>query len=216
MKQIRKRLTYANVMSSIAVFLVIGGATAFAALGKNTVGAKQLKKNAVTSTKIKNEAVTSTKIKKGAVTGAQVNLSSLGTVPSATNASHAATADNATNAGNAEKVNGHSASCPANTTLIRGVCFDSAPNAAVLSVFEASDNCRAKGGFLPSPMELRSTRDVLDLGTGSGTDNRYTDEIYANDAATSYSTVVIADGGGFTAVSTLESEKYVCAYPLVR
>ncbi len=50
MKQIRKRLTYANVMSSIAVFLVLGGATAFAAgkLGKNRVGTKQLKNNAVT------------------------------------------------------------------------------------------------------------------------------------------------------------------------
>ena len=31
MKQMSKRLTYANVMSSIAVFLVLGGATAFAA-----------------------------------------------------------------------------------------------------------------------------------------------------------------------------------------
>ena len=38
MKQIRQRLTYANVMSSIAVFLLVGGATAYAALGKNTVG----------------------------------------------------------------------------------------------------------------------------------------------------------------------------------
>jgi hypothetical protein len=40
LKQIRKRLTYANVMSSIAVFLVLGGATALAAgqLGKNSVG----------------------------------------------------------------------------------------------------------------------------------------------------------------------------------
>ena len=36
MQFVRKRLTYANVMSSIAVFLVVGGATAFAAtqLGK--------------------------------------------------------------------------------------------------------------------------------------------------------------------------------------
>ncbi len=69
MKQIRKRLTYANVMSSLAVFLVIGGATAFAAgqLGKNTVGTKQLKKNAVTTTKIKKNAVTTAKIKNGAV-----------------------------------------------------------------------------------------------------------------------------------------------------
>lgn len=31
MKRFRKRLTYANVMSSIAVFLVLDGATAFAA-----------------------------------------------------------------------------------------------------------------------------------------------------------------------------------------
>jgi hypothetical protein len=49
MESVRKRLTYANVMSSIAVFLVLGGATAFAAsqLGKETVGTKQLKKEAV-------------------------------------------------------------------------------------------------------------------------------------------------------------------------
>ncbi len=47
MSQIRKRLTYANVMSSIAVFLVLGGGAAFAALGKNTVGTRQLKPNSV-------------------------------------------------------------------------------------------------------------------------------------------------------------------------
>jgi hypothetical protein len=82
-KRVRNRLTYANVMSSIAVFLVIGGATAFAALGKNTVGTKQLKKNAVTSAKIKKNAVTTAKIKKDAVTGAKVKESTLGPVPSA-------------------------------------------------------------------------------------------------------------------------------------
>ncbi|HEU4598919.1 MAG TPA: hypothetical protein VFS26_04170, partial [Solirubrobacterales bacterium] len=55
MNTIRKRLTYANVMSSIAVFVVLGGA-AFAAtqLPKNSVGTKQLKKNAVVSSKVKN------------------------------------------------------------------------------------------------------------------------------------------------------------------
>jgi hypothetical protein len=104
-KQIRKRLTYANVMSSIAVFLVIGGASALAAshLGKNSVGSKQLQKNAVTSAKIKNNAVTTAKIKNGAVSGAKINLGSLGTVPTATNAVNAT---NATNAGNANTVNG--------------------------------------------------------------------------------------------------------------
>jgi hypothetical protein len=45
-KKIRKRLTYANVMSTIAVFIAIGGTSALAAtqLAKNSVGPKQLRK----------------------------------------------------------------------------------------------------------------------------------------------------------------------------
>jgi hypothetical protein len=80
MQQIRKRLTYANVMSSIAVFLVLGGASALAAtqLGKNTVGSKQLKKNAVTAAKIKKNAVTAAKIKAGAVSGAKLAPGAVG------------------------------------------------------------------------------------------------------------------------------------------
>lgn len=74
MKQIRKRLTYANVMSSVAVFLLLGGATAFAAshLGKNSVGAKQLKKNAVTGPKVKDGAITATKIADGSIISAKL------------------------------------------------------------------------------------------------------------------------------------------------
>ena len=113
MKQIRKRLTYANVMSSIAVFLVLGGATALAAaLGKNSVGTKQLKKNAVTAAKIKKNAVTGAKIKNGAVdgskvkdgslTGSDINLGSLGTVPSANSANSANSAKSASSAKEAD------------------------------------------------------------------------------------------------------------------
>jgi hypothetical protein len=63
------------VVSSIAVIVAIGGATAIAAtqLPKNGVGAKQLKKKAVTTAKIKNNAVTTAKIRKEAVTGAKIN-----------------------------------------------------------------------------------------------------------------------------------------------
>ena len=65
MKQIRKRLTYANVMSTIAVFLMLGGATAFAA---TKIGANQLKANSVKTGKIVKEAVKAGKLAKGAVT----------------------------------------------------------------------------------------------------------------------------------------------------
>jgi hypothetical protein len=94
-------------MSSIAVFLVLGGATAFAAgLAKNSVGSKQIKKNAVTTAKIKNNAVTTSKIKNGAITGAKVNAGSLGTVPNATHANSADSAGTANTAGSAGNVNG--------------------------------------------------------------------------------------------------------------
>ena len=46
MKSVRKRLTYANVMSTIAVFLVVRRRAVHWPLGarqKNTVGTKQLK-----------------------------------------------------------------------------------------------------------------------------------------------------------------------------
>ncbi len=65
MARIRKRLTYANVMSSLAVFLVLGGGAAYAA---KKIGTNQLKGASVTTAKIKKNAVTASKIKKGSIT----------------------------------------------------------------------------------------------------------------------------------------------------
>ena len=103
MKQIRKRITYANVMSSIAVFLVLGGASAYAAkkigsneIKGNSITTGKIKKEAVTASKIKNNSVTTPKIANGAVTGAKLNLGTVGTVP---NAAHATSADNANTVG---------------------------------------------------------------------------------------------------------------------
>jgi hypothetical protein len=85
--RMRPKLTYANVMATIAVFIALGGASyAALKLPKNSVGTKQLKKNAVTAAKIKNEAVTAAKVQKGTLTGTQINASTLGTVPNAENA----------------------------------------------------------------------------------------------------------------------------------
>jgi hypothetical protein len=54
MKRLRSKLTYANVISTLCLFLLLGGGAAYAAnqLPKNSVGAKQLKKGAVTPAKL--------------------------------------------------------------------------------------------------------------------------------------------------------------------
>ncbi|MFM7553660.1 MAG: collagen-like protein [Actinomycetota bacterium] len=57
---VRRRLTYANVMATIAVFLALGGTSyAVTALPKNSVGTQQLKKNAVTGVKVKDGSLSS-------------------------------------------------------------------------------------------------------------------------------------------------------------
>jgi hypothetical protein len=75
MKQLRGRLTYANVVSTLCLFLLLGGSAAFAAtqLPKNSVGPKQLKKNAVGGAKIKNGAVNANKLADNSVTAAKLS-----------------------------------------------------------------------------------------------------------------------------------------------
>ena len=95
MTYIRKHFSPALVLSVVAVFIALGGG-AYAALGKNSVGSKQIKKNAVTTKKIKKNAVVTSKIKKNAVTAAKIknetitgdkiDEGSLGIVPTAANA----------------------------------------------------------------------------------------------------------------------------------
>jgi hypothetical protein len=208
-KLTRPRLTYANVMSTIAVFLVLGGASAFAAaeLGKNSVGPRQLKSKSVTTGKIANNAVNGAKVAKHSLTGEDINLAALGTVPAATSAG---------SAGNANTLAGHSASCPAATTLIRGVCFDTSEGPEVANLNAAADACAAKGGYLPTPMELYSTRGILNLGTGIGADHQFTDEVYANTAGANYRTVTVDGAGNIVEQATTSPGHYTCAYALVR
>jgi hypothetical protein len=67
MRKLRGRLTYANVMATIAVFIALGGASyAAIKLPKNSVGTKQLKRQAVTLKKIKASAKAALRGRKGA------------------------------------------------------------------------------------------------------------------------------------------------------
>lgn len=68
MKTLRGKLSYANVVSTLCLFLLLGGGAAYAAtemLPKNSVGAKQLKTGAVTPKKLSKAAKASLKGKAG-------------------------------------------------------------------------------------------------------------------------------------------------------
>jgi hypothetical protein len=64
----RRHLTLANVLCSLALFLALGGgAWAAGVLPRNSVGNRQLRNSAVTGPKIAKNAVTSTKVKNGSL-----------------------------------------------------------------------------------------------------------------------------------------------------
>jgi hypothetical protein len=65
----KPRLSYANVVSTLALFVAISGASAYAAdqLANKSVGEPQLRPGAVTADKIRKNAVTAPKIKAAAV-----------------------------------------------------------------------------------------------------------------------------------------------------
>jgi hypothetical protein len=79
----RIRLTYANVVASVALFIALGG---------TSVAATAM----INGNKIKRGSIPANRIKKNSLTSTQVNAAKLGTVRSATNAT------NATNAGHAD------------------------------------------------------------------------------------------------------------------
>jgi hypothetical protein len=115
MQSARRHLSYANVISTICLFVVLGG-SAYAAvrLPAKSVGTAQLKAGAVTGAKIKD----------GTITGAKVDSRTLGPVPTALNADRATSAtsaDRATSALSADKAGfATKANLAANADLLGG------------------------------------------------------------------------------------------------
>lgn len=86
----KRHLTFANIVSMLALFIALGGISwAAATLPKNSVGTTQLKKNAVTNSDIKKNAVTGSKVKSNTLTGSDIKETTLAKVPSATAADSA-------------------------------------------------------------------------------------------------------------------------------
>jgi hypothetical protein len=66
MHRLRPRITYANLMSTLAVVLVVGGGTAYAAITipRNSVGSAQIRTSAVGTSELRSGAVHKTDIAK--------------------------------------------------------------------------------------------------------------------------------------------------------
>jgi hypothetical protein len=117
LKRLSPKLSFANVMSVVAVFIALGG-VGYAAtrLPKNSVGTKQIKPNAVNGSKVGDGTLSAADIG-GAVADSlhaanadnaahALNADHAANSDHAGNADHASQADTATSAGNADTLDG--------------------------------------------------------------------------------------------------------------
>jgi hypothetical protein len=94
MKPLRPRLSYANVVSTLCLFILLGGgAYAASKLPRNSVGTKQLKRNAVKGTKVADRSLTAADIR-----GPVERADSAARADRAASADRAAAADRAVSA----------------------------------------------------------------------------------------------------------------------
>jgi hypothetical protein len=162
MRSLRPHLTYANVMSTIAVVLALGGATALAAghLKKNSVNSKAIKNGAVKTADLKNSAVTTGKLGNNAVDTGKIaaNAISTGKIDAKAVTGGKIAADTVTGANVNEGTLHPRCNFPVGATSFQlpggGLCAFTAGGAA--SFATSLNFCRggATGGTLPTVAEF--------------------------------------------------------------
>jgi hypothetical protein len=209
LSKLRSSLTYANVMATIAVFVALGG-TSYA-VKTGSIDSRELKNNSVRGQDIRNNAVASADIRNGAVKGSDIDESSVGKIPTAGAADRAATAD---------QVGGRTAaqltlSCPADTTPVAGLCFETAPRVAA-NLSSASRTCALAGRRLPDWGELDAYGNVVGFTAAEITSNYYIEESdMANVYHFSYVAAQRATNGnsGAGATNSSDAQPFRCVVP---
>jgi hypothetical protein len=171
------RLTYANVVASLALFVALGGVSyAATSLPGGSVGTRQIRTEAVRTDKLADGAVTAAKLAKGVrerlapVGGAPAVTSTISTPQSV---QHAETADRAATAGRAETADRsttagtatHAETADKATTAgsaATAAYADSAGGAATADLATTSKDAEALGG---QPADHYMTADSV-LGSG--------------------------------------------------
>jgi hypothetical protein len=155
--RLRQHLTYANVMSSVAVFVALGGSS-YAALQ-------------LTGRDIKDESLSGRDVRPNSLGGRRIKESRLGPVPRARDAI---------------RVGGLRAGqlldrCPAGTAPVSDVCLETknrapAPYGSATVVCEGTDRRRAPGRRLPSHDELMTA--IGDYGITLAAGGELTRNVY--------------------------------------
>ncbi len=238
MRQGIGRPSPALVISLIALFVALSG-TVYAATKINgrlikvkSLPGNRLKVGSVPGNRLRPGAISGASLAPGSVTGAQIDLATLGRVPSALNATSADSAAGAQtaidaqhaddaltaisavvaqHADNATTVNGHTVGCGADTTFFLGACWDTSANSAATAP-AAAVTCANSGGALPEALQLVAFAEKSGVTL---TASEWSDDIPVFSGVDAYGVITVSPTGQINSLPSSDSAVYRCVYPLV-
>jgi hypothetical protein len=200
--KLRARLTYANVVATLALFLALGGVSygalrvGSATIVNNSIRTQDLRNNEVRSRDIRNRTIIGRDVLTNTITGLQVRESSLAKVP------------------DADTLDGQESAtfrvrCPSGTVAHAGACFEQGSRTAQ-TFAAASRTCGAENRRLPLFSELESLRQEPGITLADGTDPELTANAYGSGPLI----LGIDDDGDETTLSANATERFRCVAPL--
>jgi hypothetical protein len=188
-------------------------------LAPHSVPANRLKPGTIPSAQMAPSSIPGDRLAPGSVTGLQVDVSTLGQVPSAVHADtadsakDAETALNAANAVSAETVNGYQAGCKPGTRLFAGACWQTATNSSALTPATAASACANEGGELPDPLLLAAFSQQPNITLAAG--DEWTSDIPVVSGANTYAVTTVSAAGVINSSPATNTKKFRCVMPLL-
>lgn len=224
----RRRLSRpspALVIACLALFVALGGTVLAATkIDGRTIRVKSLPGNRLTpgsvpGNRLQAGTIPGSRLAPGSVKAKQIDVGSLGPVPSASHADSADTARRAQtaiaaeHAADATTVNGRAVGCRSGTREFAGACWDLRPSEAALTVTEATAACAAVGGELPILLSLMAFVQLPDVQ--SEVAREWTSNVRV-DSAGEWSAPVLAGGTEPRIEDVTKPNHFRCVTPLLR
>jgi hypothetical protein len=211
-----RRPSPALVVACLALFVALGGTV----LAATKIDGRTIKVKSLPGNRVAVASLPGNRLAPKSINGDQIDITTLGQVPSAdhaTSADSARRADTATaadHAADATKINGRSVGCAEGEREFAGACWDVQVDPKPASAPEAAATCAARGGELPSPLALLAF--AAQAGTAVGAVDEWTGDIA--EAGPSFGATVVfysASSRRLEAIDDSFGKRFRCVTPLL-
>lgn len=214
----------ALLIACLALFVALGGTVLAATkIDGRTIRVKSLPGNRIRpgslpGNRLQAGTIPGSRLAPGSVKAEQIDVGSLGPVPSATHADSADTARRAQtaiaadHATDATTINGRAVGCRAGTRQFAGACWELVPSESAVTAPEATAACADAGGELPQGLALRQFKTLPGVQMALG--GEWLNQVWVT-SETAYGVYVQTSEGGFIIRNPSEPHSFRCVTPLV-